>query len=242
MQIVYLNHSGFLIQTDDKKAIVIDYYDDTKGSDEGYLHDLLKQDYKFYFLSSHHHNDHFAPCILDFEAKDKTYILSYDIISTDTMDKSKLKHYMRFLEKGDVFEDDNIKVVACGSTDAGISFVIEVDGKVIFHAGDLNNWHWQDESSKAEIRAAQRYFSRELEFIYQRYNSLDVAMFPIDPRMGTDFALGAMQFVEKINVKTFIPMHFWQFKDKANECKDDILKFTQNFVEIKDKGQIINID
>lgn len=35
----------------------------------------------------------------------------------------------------------NIKIVAAGSNDSGVSWIVEVAGKRIFHAGDLNNWY-----------------------------------------------------------------------------------------------------
>lgn len=35
----------------------------------------------------------------------------------------------------------NIKIVAAGSNDSGVSWIVEVAGKRIFHSGDLNNWY-----------------------------------------------------------------------------------------------------
>lgn len=35
----------------------------------------------------------------------------------------------------------NIKIVAAGSNDSGVSWIVEVADKRIFHAGDLNNWY-----------------------------------------------------------------------------------------------------
>ena len=72
------------------------------------------------------------------------YIFSQDILheekllSTDTV----------WLKKGDCYADDVLRVHAFGSTDVGISFLVEAEGKKIFHAGDLNNWHWMDEAVK----------------------------------------------------------------------------------------------
>ena len=55
------------------------------------------------------------------------------------------------LSIGDVLENlpGDIKVKAYGSTDAGVSFLVTTSGgRKIFHAGDLNDWHWQDDSSR----------------------------------------------------------------------------------------------
>ena len=53
------------------------------------------------------------------------------------------------------YEDDMLRIQAFGSTDVGISFLIHLQGKSIFHAGDLNNWHWSEESTEQEIRKAE---------------------------------------------------------------------------------------
>ena len=47
---------------------------------------------------------------------------------------------------------------ASGSTDEGVSFCVDFAGVTLFHAGDLNLWHWRDESSVTEIESAQRAF------------------------------------------------------------------------------------
>jgi L-ascorbate metabolism protein UlaG (beta-lactamase superfamily) len=38
--------------------------------------------------------------------------------------------------KGKSWCDKNIKIVAAGSNDSGVSWIVEVAGKRIFHAGD----------------------------------------------------------------------------------------------------------
>ena len=43
--------------------------------------------------------------------------------------------------KGTVWEDEYLKVTATGSNDSGVSWIVETEGKTIFHAGDLCNWY-----------------------------------------------------------------------------------------------------
>lgn len=40
-------------------------------------------------------------------------------------------------------------------------------------------------------------------------------MFPVDPRLGTEYMRGARQFVEQIKTSIFVPMHFDEAYDKA---------------------------
>ena len=113
------------------------------------------------------------------------------------------------MRKGDTFADERIKVTMCGSTDVGGSFLVQVGDKLIFHAGDLNNWHWEEESTPQEIAQMEGSFKKELNDLAQLTPRLDVAMFPVDPRIGGDFMRGARQFIDKLRVDLFVPMHFW---------------------------------
>ena len=200
MRLTYIYHSGFAIEADGY-AILIDYFKDTgKTPGTGFVHDeLLHRPGTLYILSSHFHPDHFNPEVLEWKKikKDIKYIFSKDILKRR---RAKPEDAL-YLKKGDVFEDENIRIRAFGSTDVGISFLIDSEGKKLFHAGDLNNWHWKDESTPAEVGKAEGDYLHEL-------NTL--AMFPVDPRIGTDFMRGAQQFVDRIKTDVLVPMHFWE--------------------------------
>ena len=73
-----------------------------------------------------------------------------------------------YINKGDVYEDENIRIEAFGSTDVGISFLIDLQGVRLFHAGDLNNWHWSEESTPQEIRKAEGDFLAEIKNLQQK--------------------------------------------------------------------------
>lgn len=66
------------------------------------------------------------------------YILSKDILKHRRAQKEEADAW---LGKGATWEDELLRVTATGSNDSGVSWVIETDGKRIFHAGDLNNWY-----------------------------------------------------------------------------------------------------
>ena len=46
-------------------------------------------------------------------------------------------------------------------------------------------------------------------YLAKATDKLDATMFPVDPRIGTDFMRGAQQFVDHIKTNIFVPMHFW---------------------------------
>lgn len=218
MKLTYIYHSGFAIEDKDF-TIIIDYYKDTSANPgQGYVHrQLLRRPGRLYVLSSHSHADHFNPEILGWKEQrpDIQYIFSEDIREQ----QKACFHDAIFLQKGEEWNDDLLKIKAFGSTDVGISFLIDVDMKRIFHAGDLNNWHWEEESTPEEVREYENNFLKELETLAQATEYVDLAMFPIDPRLGKDYTRGARQFIDRIKTKRFVPMHSWEEYDKANAFK-----------------------
>lgn len=212
MELIYLYHSGFVL-LGENFTVVLDYFEDSEGATEGILHrELLHRPGRFYVLSSHFHADHFNKEVLKWRETrpDVVYIFSKDILRR----RRAAADDAIWLKKGDEYHDETIHVQACGSTDVGVSFLIEAEGKKVFHAGDLNNWHWMDESTEAEWKGYEKNYLHELEYIRRYTTEVDVAMFPVDPRLGREYMRGPRQFVEQIKTSIFVPMHF----DEAYEA------------------------
>lgn len=89
-----------------------------------------------------------------------------------------------------------------------IIWSITVEGRTIFHAGDLNNWHWNEESTAEEVREAESYYADELSLLSRHVKHLDLAMFPVDARLGRDYMKGAEEFIKTVKTDIFAPMHF----------------------------------
>ena len=70
------------------------------------------------------------------------------------------------------------------STDEGVAFLIRIGERIIYHAGDLNWWHWEEESPRYNKLMMQRY-QREIEKLEGRH--IDVAFVPADPRQGEQY-------------------------------------------------------
>lgn len=210
MKLTYIYHSGYAIEAEGF-TIIIDYFRD---SDNGIVYnELLKKKGKLYILSTHSHHDHFNKEILKWKNihPDVIYIFSKDILSYR---KAKARDAI-YLDKSDSYQDETLYIKAYGSTDLGISFLIKAGKKTIFHAGDLNNWHWNEESTKDEIKEAEDFYQRELDLLATNVSHLDLAMFPIDPRLGKDYMKGAEQFVSAIKTDMLAPMHFDEAYDKV---------------------------
>ena len=219
MKITYIYHSGFIIESE-KATIIIDYFRDS--ANEIVFHSLCSFPGKLYVLSSHWHPDHFSKEVLKWKSlrPDIQYVFSKDILKRRLATQDDADYMI----KGNVWQDDNIRIKAFGSTDVGISFLIETGGKKIFHAGDLNNWHWDEESTPEEIQVSERHFLREIKTLNNETHSLDAAMFPVDCRLGKNYMRGAEQFVDLFRVGIFIPMHFGETYKEADAFK----KYAEN--------------
>ena len=71
------------------------------------------------------------------------------------------------MEVGDFMVTKYFRIKMFGSTDAGGSFLINHPKASVFHAGDLNWWHWAGEGDSDNLAARDEYF-KELERIPDR--------------------------------------------------------------------------
>ena len=232
MKIKYINHSGFLIE-DETSALMIDCCGISKDSPE--LRELT--DKCLYVLASHVHKDHFDHKIMSFRRPSLKWILSSDI-----KQKVSVKDNIFFLSKGDVYRDERVTIKAYGSTDEGISFYIETGGKKIFHAGDLNNWHWNEEETPEDAAKNEKMFLDELALIAKEVPELDAAMFPVDSRLGRDYTRGAEQFLGSVKTGLFIPMHFWDDIKAARAFKGVAEQRGCRFADIRAAGDVFTVE
>ena len=213
IKVTYLDHSGFAISTPGA-IMVFDYYKDPDRKLQKVLAD--EPDKEVVFFVSHHHPDHFNTSIFELAQNRKTtYVLSYDIFSRVVPDKGLQTVWM---SPGDHIESvpGTRSVQAFRSTDAGVAFAITLpDGRVIFHAGDLNDWHWGEVSTPGEAKQALDHFLKIVHRVAADYPEVYIAMFPVDARQGADFARGATEFLKAVKVDNFFPMHFWGEPQKA---------------------------
>ena len=199
----YLGGSGFLV-TIGETGLLFDASE--HGPDRRVLPEkkALEAYKKLYVFVSHRHDDHFSETIYDLCGENAVYIVGFDVPKP---------HRGVRMKPGDEQGFGSVEVKAFGSTDEGVSFLVEYAGILIFHAGDLNLWHWRDESSITDIEAAERAFYDCVEPIPK--GKIDLAFFPVDPRQGSMYDAGAGYFVMTVKPRIMIPMHFQGRTDVA---------------------------
>lgn len=227
LSVQYIYHSGFLLKTGDKQ-LIFDYF---KGT-------LDLEDKQTFVFSSHIHADHYNPEIFKWanERANIHYILSKDIAGAQSLPPDKGR--ITFIEPYEETQLADLSIKAYGSTDEGGSFLVHCDGLKIFHAGDLNWWHWWGEPQEDRERA-EKLFKTELAKIAGE--SIDIAFFPVDPRLEQYYSIGAEAFIQEIKPRIFIPMHFGEdykaIKAFAEKTRDNP---ATKVLEITHLGQRFN--
>lgn len=234
-KIYYIYHSGFAIKTKNH-FLIFDYYKEpieSKQNASVLSPENIKDMKNLIVFSSHSHEDHFNPSIFEWEKhnSDIQYILSNDIKA----DKDKSNY--SFIAEGEEKSYNDVYVKAYGSTDIGISFLVKVDGLTIFHAGDLNWWHWKEDSLEEQL-AAESAFKAHIEKLKEE-KCIDIAFFPVDPRLEESYYIGGEHFAREIKPELLIPMHFGDATYITKEFENKMKKINIKAVEINYSGQEI---
>ena len=204
MKVTYLKHSGFMVESRNY-IYLFDYIG-------GNIDKAIKSDKKIYVMVSHIHDDHFSKIIFDIATKhdNVTYILSYDVVKKIKKNAilSKMTEQLNIIrvQAHEKYKIDDIVVETLKSTDEGVAFIVSEKDGTIYHAGDLNWWHWEGEP-KSWNRNMQVNFKREIDSM--RGRKIDIAFIPLDPRQEDAYYLGMNYFIKNVGANEIYPMHFW---------------------------------
>lgn len=191
MKIHYLYHSSVLIELDTTN-ILIDYYQ--KDLPEFDLNKPL------YVLCSHAHQDHFNPQVYELTkmVKERHFIFSRDI-------QKKNKNDAIYMRINDHYQDEHLSIDTLQSTDQGVAFLIEADQKVIYHAGDLNDWQWAEESEQCN-KQMHGSFMHEIKKLKDK--KIDVGFVVLDGRQKEYELLGMLATLKNVEMAYVMPIHF----------------------------------
>lgn len=228
MKIWYLYHSGFAVDTG-AHVLIFDYWRDTPhgGSlEDGVIDPKALRDRDVLVFASHRHGDHYNKAIFQWGRE----IQSLRIILSD--DIPHAPGTLRIAPNSRLEQPDCI-VETLRSTDEGVAFLVELDGLRIYHAGDLNWWHWEGEPDAYNRDMAANYH-RQIALLGR--NPINLAFVPVDPRLGEQYAWGLDYLMKTANVVCAAPMHFGDEASVVERLladsvtlsyRDRILPFTQ---------------
>jgi len=197
MEIICIGHSGFLAEMPGYNFI-FDYFADKKNI----ITPEVFANKKTCVFASHNHFDHYNKKIFDWNSFGNImYILDISCESPE------IENIIKVSENEDLnIFNGEINIKTYGSTDEGVSFLVNINGFVIFHAGDLNDWYWEEESTPEELIADESNYLRIIKKIAGQ--KIDVAFIPEDPRLKNNSGRGIKYFKEIVNPDKIIPMHF----------------------------------
>ena len=198
LKVTYIGHSGFLVELE-KVLFLFDYY-------QGEI-PALPEEKRLYVFASHRHGDHFNPEIFKLAEQhpDVQYVLSRDIWLSRV---PKALHGQTVqLKPRERWEDTLVTVETLKSTDEGVAFLVRAEGKTVYHAGDLNHWHWEGETEAWNRKMAEDLHKALEPLAGMR---IDAAFIPLDPRQEGSYSLGMDYFLELTDTEHVYPMHCWE--------------------------------
>lgn len=227
IRVTYLSHSGFLAELD-QAYLLFDYY-------KGELPEL-KAGKPFYVFVSHAHYDHYRKDIFQLREylPEIYYIISGDV---DVPGESGIVQ----IQPNEERIIGGIKVRTLRSTDEGVAFLVQCSDETVYHAGDLNWWHWEEEGE-----AYNTMMRRNYQYEINKLNGvkIDVAFVPVDPRLGEQYYWGLDCFMRRTDTQAVFPMHFWDnygifdriiLEKSAQEYVDRIQRITK-------EGQVFELE
>ena len=199
MKIFYIAHSSFLVETSGC-SMLFDYYrGEIPSVDPGK---------PLYVFASHFHQDHFSKKIFDLADEYPCVIF---ILASDIPQHFRIPESLKtaVMDPRTTWSDERIRVETLRSNDSGTAFIISVPDnnkiRMLYHAGDLNNWHWDEEPDSLAL--IEEYHA-EMETIRGRH--FDAAFIPLDPRLENHAQDGILDFGKYADADRIYPMHMWE--------------------------------
>ena len=233
MRVTFLGHSGFFLELPEAD-LLFDYY-------KGNLPAPHPGRPLFVFVS-HVHADHFSKKIFSLAEKTDSirYILSDDIPKDKAPGDLRAAGLVRFIgpdedltvpicraEAGQEKADgSSLRVRTFPSTDEGVAFLVDMPSSVrIYHAGDLNDWHWDDvdrEWNDDQYRRYQDALGKIAACVAEDGHVPDAAFVPVDTRLGDGefYWMGLDEYMKAVGAGNIFPMHLFGDPSVIDRMRD----------------------
>lgn len=245
MQVIFIHHSCFLVEVDDK-VLIFDYFSGDRVNGYSFKGKIphYEADTKIYIFASHCHQDHYDIDVLRWaqEYQNIKYIFSKDIkISPNFLKKHgidpKVRDSVFFVAPDKKYSVDDIEIITLKSTDAGVGFYIRTNGVTMLHCGDLADWRWEGAGELINGKV-QRNFRHEIKKLSDK--PINLAFVPMDPRQEMHQFLSVDFVLKNTDAEFLFPMHMWQDYSGIAEYKKRVsnLGMAERIMEISRENQV----
>ncbi len=241
VEVRYLFNSGFTVKTA-ARLLVFDYspVERRKKPDAdagGLLTASELAPYDVTVFVSHRHGDHYTPEIFTWahDVSRIQYVLSSDVRMPPTPPEKRI-----VAEPDKMYEAPGMTIRTLRSTDEGVAFIVETDGLKIYHAGDLNWWHWAGEPDDENAAMAAAY-KQQIDKL--RDEVFDLAFVPVDLRLRREYLWGLDYFMSVADARVVVPMHFQNRHTVFDKLMKDpkTEKYRGRIVKISHRGEVFEL-
>lgn len=198
MEVTFLYHSAFLVEGERADLL----FDSFRGAK------VPEGDKPLLVFGSHGHRDHFSEQTFDAgKVRSNAWFVLASDIDPDRVPKQWRERTIFVKSRETHTLPGEVTVETLASTDSGVAFLVTLDGKTIYHAGDLNDWYWIGEPDR-DNEVMTRKYRREIDRMSGR--TLDVAFVVLDGRQESEYDRGMNYLLEHVAVGHVFPMHCWK--------------------------------
>lgn len=218
----YLGHCGWGIKTENR-FLIFDYW---KGSEppaspclaNGHIDPPEIGDMDVIVFVTHEHGDHFDPAIFDWaDAFDSiTYVYGF---RPELTPQYRAEGYpgpaYEYVGPREQTSVGGVAVRTIEANDAGVGFLIEVDGLTLYHAGDHAGWADGERDG----------FMAEIDYLDPYVDELDLAFLNVTGCHAHDperLVTGNLYTLEKLAPNVMIPTHAANREYAYREAADEL--------------------
>ncbi len=203
----YLGHCGWAVKTGEH-FMIFDYwpgglFPETPCLANGCIDPAELMDENVYVFVTHEHGDHFDPVIFDWveTLPNVTYVFGFrpELQPQYRQDGYEGPEY-QYVGPREHIELDGMDIRTLAANDAGVGFLVEVDGLVLYHAGDHAGWA-EDERDG--------YFA-EIDYLDPFIDGLDMAFINVTGCHSHDpdaLREGNLYTIDAFQPKLIVPTH-----------------------------------
>ncbi|UCE24639.1 MAG: ankyrin repeat domain-containing protein [Candidatus Zixiibacteriota bacterium] len=202
----YTGHCGWAIKTQNH-LLLFDYFEPLRPDEpslaNGHISASEIADLNVEVFATHQHRDHFCPTIFEWEGQveNLTYYFGFHPEQLPEADRQGYDDQpYEYTAPREQMTSDGMNIQTIAANDAGVGYLIEVDGVKIYHAGDHAGW-----------RDGQRDgFFAEIDYLAPLAEDIDFAFVNVTGcHAGDTLALaeGTFYTLEKLNPKIMVPTH-----------------------------------